>query len=1037
VAGGHDRRTVSPAVAKEQAGRPAAARDGPPRVSPAAAALLQLQRDAGNRAVTSLLERDAEAQAGRAAPVTPPPRSGSLPPDAVPPLERVLGGSLAGVRVHAGLVGETGLAIGGDVHLAPGAARHTLAHELAHVVQQRALGLAFAQAQSGRAPAPEPAAPDPLAAYPDLLLALTPAEARVLRRLLARAQAAELRENPFVAAPGAAERLERLAGAGPAADRVSVPVERVLAPELRLPEPPQLGDALLPVIALDEPSPEAAGGVIAREALRRFMAEYWSPALPVELTAVTGGIRYLLGERGVDSSDGLLHLDQLLGLVAAGRLEGLVRDVAAEAERLAPIAARYVAARHAVSGMRSLVRRIGEVPELYALQPITEQRDRLTQAAHELATERDASIGPAWDAQLTLAAQQLSGAVGLLDGAIAGLQAFHARTATQETSEERFRSRLAIAQAGMRQGGFFASAGAGEASWAAGLGAQGDVVADLVSGGAVSDHDRTILDYRGGRISYDQYETLTTYQTWRAGIALVLSLAAGYAGGALVAGIGGRVFMATIGGRMLAGAVGGGLGGLAFVGGQDLAGSAFAATDDLLVRRRILGQMHGPGDYALATALGGGLGAGLAGLGGLVAGRTPPPVPDLPTPLLPPPPADLPTPLLPPPPAPGEPVMLYDWADRPALYQGGAEVPAQPGLPLVLGPGGRPPPSPYRTVRVFTPEGDAYYFPPGAAPFRASGPTPLYVRPGFAAGVQGGRPPVAALGVPVYGSPTEVSWSFGATRIGLPEPTPLWASPGESGLYLGGRRLTAPYVAPQVPQNQAWRAAAAFVRRNEWALNAANWNMTPAEYAAQADMQVARLVQGAEVRVRAPVAALTEIVRTGRLLNQFETGTTGGLLDLNARRSVEAGLWATPPEAGGAQRPVYGYLSGTLEATPAQYGDAVLRLRPAVRARTTFTFGDSLDETALGMRARVAGEPLTRPTALAAQTGTDPLALGSLADVESGGYSTYTEAQVHGGVTLADVQEVVFTNGVIPSPQVRAALESAGIPWRIVAGPAP
>jgi uncharacterized protein DUF4157/uncharacterized protein DUF3626 len=400
------------------------------------------------------------------------------------------------------------------------------------------------------------------------------------------------------------------------------------------------------------------------------------------------------------------------------------------------------------------------------------------------------------------------------------------------------------------------------------------------------------------------------------------------------------------------------------------------------------------------------------------------------------------------------PVMLYDWAGRPALYSGGVELPTQTTSPLVLGPEGRFPPNPARPVRLFTPAGDSIYFLGGRRTAPVAGPTPLYVRPGLGAGVLGGQAP-ASLGVPLFTSPSELTWLFdepaqnallgqglgtpGFSRVGLPEPIPLWTSPTEAGYFLGGRQLTPGYVAPQVPQNWAWRAAAMMARRAEWEWAASVYNLDLPEYLAQADVRVAQLVENAQVRVRAPLASVTEIVRSGRLLTQFETGTTGGLLDLSARRSVEAGLFGTPLEAGGAQRPIYGYLSGTQELTTAQYGDVVLELKPAVRARTTFTFGDSLDETARGMQPNVAGEPLTRPTALAAQTGTDPLQLGSLADVRAGAAPrrVYTEAQVHGGVTLGDIQEVVFTNGVIPSADVRAALEAAGIRWRMVAGPTP
>ena len=428
-------------------------------------------------------------------------------------------------------------------------------------------------------------------------------------------------------------------------------------------------------------------------------------------------------------------------------------------------------------------------------------------------------------------------------------------------------------------------------------------------------------------------------------------------------------------------------------------------------------------------------------------------------PRLPPPETELP-PIVEtdvPPPGPGArptPVMLYDWAGRPGLYSGGVELPTQSGGPFVLGPEGRFPPNPARPVRLFTPEGDSIYFVPGRPPFPYTGPTPLYVRPGFGAGVLGGQAP-GSLGVPLFSTPSELTWLFdepaqdalmgrglstpGFARVGPPDPVPLWTSPTESGFFLGGRQLTPRYVAPLVPQNQAWRASAMLARRAEWDLTASLRNMALPDYLAQADVRVAQLVENAQVRVRAPVASVTEIVRSGRLLTQFETGTTGGLLDQSARRSVEAGLFATPLEAGGAQRPIYGYLSGTQEVTTAQYGDVVLELKPAVRARTTFTFGDSLDETARGMRPDVAGEPLTRPTALAAQVGTDPLELGSLADVRAGAAPrrVYTEAQIHGGVTLADIKEVVFTNGVIPSADVRAALEAAGISWRMVAGPTP
>lgn len=42
----------------------------------------------------------------------------------------------------------------------------------------------------------------------------------------------------------------------------------------------------------------------------------------------------------------------------------------------------------------------------------------------------------------------------------------------------------------------------------------------------------------------------------------------------------------------------------------------------------------------------------------------------------------------------------------------------------------------------------------------------------------------------------------------------------------------------------------------------------------------------------------------------------------------------------------------------------------------------------------------------------------------------YIEAQVHGGVSTDDIEEVVFPS--TPSPKLRAALEARGVPWRVI-----
>jgi hypothetical protein len=119
-----------------------------PTVAPAHAAVLRLQREAGNDAVSSLMEEepspvlDVVGRGGGAA----------LPATTRSSMEAALGADFGGVRVHtdgaaaasARSVQAHAYTVGNDVVLGDGvdpgtaAGQRTLAHELTHVVQQRA-----------------------------------------------------------------------------------------------------------------------------------------------------------------------------------------------------------------------------------------------------------------------------------------------------------------------------------------------------------------------------------------------------------------------------------------------------------------------------------------------------------------------------------------------------------------------------------------------------------------------------------------------------------------------------------------------------------------------------------------------------------------------------------------------------------------------------------------------------------------------------------------------------------------------------------
>ncbi len=137
-------RATEEAVASPAAGEVRRAIVSPRQASPAA--LLQLQRTAGNRAVGRLLDRRAASSQMDGAGAD---GHSTLPASLRNGMESALDADLSNVRIHTGspsatLVGALAYTRGNEVHFAPGqyqphtqAGRELLGHELAHVVQQR------------------------------------------------------------------------------------------------------------------------------------------------------------------------------------------------------------------------------------------------------------------------------------------------------------------------------------------------------------------------------------------------------------------------------------------------------------------------------------------------------------------------------------------------------------------------------------------------------------------------------------------------------------------------------------------------------------------------------------------------------------------------------------------------------------------------------------------------------------------------------------------------------------------------------------
>lgn len=194
------------------------------------------------------------------------------------------------------------------------------------------------------------------------------------------------------------------------------------------------------------------------------------------------------------------------------------------------------------------------------------------------------------------------------------------------------------------------------------------------------------------------------------------------------------------------------------------------------------------------------------------------------------------------------------------------------------------------------------------------------------------------------------------------------------------------------------------------------------------------LTAKAKVRVRVDEDALGSILEDGRFKTQFETGTSEGALNPELRDQIENfyfGYEDTP----GEDRPIYGYVAGQGdEWTTQQYGEVIVQLDDDIRDRTSVSFFDSLDAyrgtgTIFEQGQELMPSPLNDPSWQSAMPWEPDQLYGSILQFEDlRELPAYAEAQIHGGVAVDDIEQVIFT-GAEPSAEIKAALKEAGISW--------
>jgi hypothetical protein len=229
-----------------------------------------------------------------------------------------------------------------------------------------------------------------------------------------------------------------------------------------------------------------------------------------------------------------------------------------------------------------------------------------------------------------------------------------------------------------------------------------------------------------------------------------------------------------------------------------------------------------------------------------------------------------------------------------------------------------------------------------------------------------------------------------------------------------------------LPSRPQWNSLVDQRRNVTYEQFATQRGVTRRAYRAAIENRLEAWVAEKEIRTRVRIEVLPLVLADGRLKTQFETGTSGGAYSPPHRLQTEEALFGIPVTAGADERPIYGYLEGSNPAALVQYGPVVIRLRSDVRERTTFTMADSLDHTGAGTHTYLGPSPLSAPRVDALHTEYDLLSAPSMAHATGYGY---VECQIHGGVTLADIAGIAFTQGVVPDEEVERRLVDADLEW--------
>jgi len=217
---------------------------------------------------------------------------------------------------------------------------------------------------------------------------------------------------------------------------------------------------------------------------------------------------------------------------------------------------------------------------------------------------------------------------------------------------------------------------------------------------------------------------------------------------------------------------------------------------------------------------------------------------------------------------------------------------------------------------------------------------------------------------------------------------------------------------PQVGYMESARKQA----RDNIAKTAEQLGISPEDVVDKIEGDLDYILKSSPISIRRTWKGASGVLEDGRFKTQFETGRSGGAFSPPFRRDAEfKGLGATNslPDQ---KRPVYAYVATDAHHADS-YGAVEFVLKENVKDRTTITFGDSLGRM---HSSSLVGSPMRAPGIEAWDWETFHVYKGDW------GYMGYLEAQVHGGVSLVDVEKMIFHAGTFYSGDTMAG-EYAGL----------